>query len=155
MFDGLKCYVGISTYTCDDDGCNADHCNPQAPEFVNIYLFFNQLYNLLIILILKYGNANLLYLALTLMVPLGNVAFTLPFIPGRTSLQVTDIIGLVVICGGLGIYRFAAKFIDAFCSKRRYSTTSGDHNHNNDEEEAKVNLFTTLLPVVDGGVEEQ
>jgi len=143
MLDGLKCYVGISTITCDDDGCTSDRCNPQAPEFVNTYLFFNQLYNLLIILILKYGNANLLYLALTLMVPLGNVAFTLPFIPGRTSLQITDIIGLIVICSGLGIYRFAAKFIDAYFNKRKFSQVPQN------EDEAKVNLFTTLLPVTE------
>ena len=55
MYDGLKCYVGISTKVCsdNDDSCIADACNPTAPEFVNIYLIFNQLYNLLIILILK------------------------------------------------------------------------------------------------------
>lgn len=146
MLDGLKCYVGISTITCDDDGCEADRCNPQAPMFVNIYLFFNQLYNLLIILILKYGNANLLYLALTLMVPLGNVAFTLPFIPGRTALQVTDIIGLIVICSGLGIYRFAAKFIDSFFGKKQIKLSRDGGG----DEEAKVNLFTTLLPVAEG-----
>eukprot|EP01031_Cornospumella_fuschlensis_P033119 gene33119-40062_t len=114
MYDGLKCYVGISTLTCDsnDDDCEADDCNPYAPEFVNIYLVFNQFYNLLIILILKYGSANLLYLALTLMVPLGNVAFTLPFMPQSQTLRPTDIVGLVVICAGLGCYRFAAQLIE-------------------------------------------
>lgn len=46
----------------------SDSCNPQGPMFVNIYIFFNQLYNLLIILILKYGSSNILYMALTMMV---------------------------------------------------------------------------------------
>ena len=110
LLDGLKCYVGINSVTCADGSneCAKDNCNPTAPEFVTIYLFFNQLYNLLIILILKYGRANLLFMALTLMVPLGNVAFTLPFVPGHAPLQVTDILGLVIICVGLGISRFAA-----------------------------------------------
>jgi len=110
MLDGLRCYVGINSNTCDgnDDSCEADNCNPAAPEFVTVYLFFNQLYNLLIILILKYGSANLLFMAFTLMVPLGNVAFTLPFVPGHQPLQVTDILGLIIICIGLGCYRFAS-----------------------------------------------
>lgn len=111
MLAGLKCFVGINTNTCDideDDGeCHVDDCNPSAPMFVTLYLFFNQLYNLLIILILKYGSANLLFMALTLMVPLGNIAFTLPFIPQRQTLRVTDIAGLIIICLGLGIFRFA------------------------------------------------
>ena len=74
MWDGLRCYVGYNSITCadDDDSCTPDDCAVRAPLFVTIYLVFNQLYNLLIILMLKYGSANLLYMALTLMVPLGN-----------------------------------------------------------------------------------
>jgi hypothetical protein len=68
--------------------------------FVNIYLFFNIVYNFLIILILKYGSANLLFMALTLMVPLGNIAFTFDFVPQHQTLKPTDIVGLVIICLG-------------------------------------------------------
>jgi hypothetical protein len=112
--------LGVNSMTCnDDDGdCTADDCNPYAPEFVNIYLIFNQLYNLLIILILKYGSSNLLYLALTLMVPLGNVAFTLDFVPGHQPLRVTDIIGLIIICCGLGCYRFMAKIMEKYFGQK-------------------------------------
>ena len=46
-------------------------------------------------------------MALTIMVPLGNITFTLPFVPEHSALAVTDIIGLVVIMGGLICYRFA------------------------------------------------
>ena len=109
MFDGLRCYVGISSYVCDDDlgdDCVTDACNPQGPIFVNIYIIFNQMYNLLIILILKYGSANILFMALTIMVPLGNITFTLPFVPEHNALAVTDIIGLIIIMGGLICYRF-------------------------------------------------
>lgn len=77
LFNGLKCFVGISSVECkddEDDGeCYPDNCNPNAPTFVTCYLIFNQLYNLLILLILKYGSANILWMAMTLMVPLGNV----------------------------------------------------------------------------------
>lgn len=139
MYDGLKCYVGISSLTCDanDDDCEADDCNPYAPEFVNIYLVFNQFYNLLIILILKYGSANLLYLALTLMVPLGNVAFTLPFMPQSQTLRPTDIVGLVVICAGLGCYRFAAQFIESYYGKNDKARLLSDDDEARREEEAK------------------
>jgi hypothetical protein len=58
---------------------------------------------------------------MTLMVPLGNVAFTLPFVPEHQGLRVTDIIGLVVICGGLIVYRFAADF-----AKKYYSDKNED-----------------------------
>lgn len=127
----------------------SDRCNPQAPEFVNIYLVFNQFYNLLIILILKYGSANLLYLALTLMVPLGNVAFTLPFIPQNAPLQSTDIIGLVVICFGLGTYRFAAKIAEAYFSRqgkpeKPYERLS--HDAPNEENKSNPQLFSKLIP---------
>lgn len=43
---------------------------------------------MLIILILKFGSSNILWLAMTVMVPLGNVSFALPFMPGRTTLHV-------------------------------------------------------------------
>jgi hypothetical protein len=145
MWNGIKCYVGISTITCDgDNNCTPDKCFPQAPEFVNIYLVFNQFYNLLIILILKYGSANLLYLALTLMVPLGNVTFTLPFVPQNGPLRPTDIIGLVVICFGLGCYRFANDFIKKYWNKEtQYGELANDEF---DTEDRKSTLITHLIP---------
>ena len=115
IVDGGKCLFGMDTIDCEvdeDDGeCYEDNCYLRGPVFVFCYLVFNQLYNLLIILILKYGSANVLWLAMTVMVPLGNVAFTLPFVPENAPLRVTDIIGLVVIVSGLGIYRFLADYL--------------------------------------------
>ena len=68
----------FTTYsvTCDTDDvtlCSPDDCAVYAPLFVTIYLVFNQAYNLLIILIIKYGSSNLLFMALTIMVPLGEL----------------------------------------------------------------------------------
>ena len=60
-------------------------------------------------MILKYGSSNLLWLAMTVMVPLGNVSFSLPFMPHKQTLKVTDIIGLIVVLSGLVAYRFAGK----------------------------------------------
>lgn len=74
------------------------------------------------------------------MVPLGNVAFTLPFVPQHQPLRVTDIIGLVVICGGLGCYRFAAKFVES-CTKNRPYSKDG---------EEKKDVFANLLSEEEG-----
>ena len=76
-----------------------------AQVFVNLYLVFNIAYNILIIFILKYGSANILWLAMTVMVPLGNLAFALPFMPQHTSITVFDLTGLIVIMTGLLGYR--------------------------------------------------
>ena len=66
---------------------------------------------------------------MTLMVPLGNITFTLPFVPEHASLQVTDIIGLILICTGLGFYRFAADLVESYYGEGdggAYSTLSAE-----------------------------
>jgi hypothetical protein len=110
LANGAKCFVGISSRSSSNDD-HPDDCYPFAPTFVSLYLVFNILYNILVILILKYGSANILWLSFTIMVPLGNVAFTLPFMPEHTTLRSTDIIGLVVIMLGLVLYRFADQIL--------------------------------------------
>lgn len=40
------------------------------------------------------------------MVPLGNVAFTFPFMPEHQPLHSKDIVGLLLIMSGLFVYRF-------------------------------------------------
>eukprot|EP00605_Chrysophyceae_sp_TOSAG23-4_P001092 GSChrysophyteH1.ASY1.ANO1.1198.1 assembled CDS len=114
IYDGLKCFGGVDTVTCPADAdisdCSPDDCS-SSTWLVSVYLIFNQAYNLLIILIIKYGSSNLLFMALTIMVPLGNFAFTLPFVPQHAPLHTTDVIGLVVISGGLVCYRFGTQII--------------------------------------------
>ncbi|KAJ0403829.1 hypothetical protein ATCC90586_000495 [Pythium insidiosum] len=102
LYDGLKCYMGQNSIT---EGAHKDDCE-RATVFVTAYLLFNVAYNLLIILILKFGSANILWLAMTIMVPLGNVAFTFPFMPEHQPLHTKDIVGLVFIMAGLFVYRF-------------------------------------------------
>jgi hypothetical protein len=97
--NGARCYVGLNSLP-------GDNCFLEGPLFVNSYMSFNILYNVLIIMILKYGSANLLWLAMTIMVPLGNATFALPFVPGNSPMHATDIIGLIIIMTGLIIYRF-------------------------------------------------
>ncbi|CAI5742314.1 unnamed protein product [Hyaloperonospora brassicae] len=112
--DGLMCYLGQNTVT---HGAHEDDCE-KATLYVTAYLLFNVVYNLLIILILKFGSANILWLAMTIMVPLGNVAFTFPFMPEHQPLHAKDIASLVLIMLGLFIYRFLAELLDAWSKQR-------------------------------------
>lgn len=106
-WDGLLCYVGRNSVVSSPDPSADDDC-AAAPLYVNLYLGFNILYNILMILILKYGSASLLFLALTVLVPLGNLAFAVPWMPGSRPLTVFDGAGLAVIMTGLVVYRFLA-----------------------------------------------
>ncbi|KAF1794197.1 Chloroquine-resistance transporter-like [Phytophthora cactorum] len=114
MYDGLMCYLGQNTIT---DGAHKDDCE-KATVYVTAYLLFNVAYNLLIILILKFGSANILWLAMTIMVPLGNVAFTFPFMPEHQPLHAKDIAGLLFIMLGLFVYRFLEELMESW-NKRK------------------------------------
>jgi len=108
MYGGWMCWLGINTITEDYNPYNQplDNC-ASAPFFVTSYLFFNVVYNFLIVIILKYGSANILFLSSTVIVPISNVVFSLKFIPGSKPMGPMDLVGLVVILSGLVIYRFS------------------------------------------------
>lgn len=48
------------------------------------------------------------------MVPLGNVAFTFPFMPEHQPLHTSDIVGLVFIMLGLFVYRFMEESLQSW-----------------------------------------
>lgn len=52
--------------------------------------------------------------ALTIMVPLGNVAFTFPFMPEHQPLHTSDIVGLIFIMLGLFVYRFLEESVQSW-----------------------------------------
>lgn len=108
MIGGMKCWAGVNSITEDNNPYNQplDDCS-SAPLYVTVYLFFNVVYNFLIVIILKLGSANILWMASTVIVPLSNVAFSLKWMPGHQPLKFWDIMGLVVIMFGLIIYRFS------------------------------------------------
>ena len=103
LYGGMRCWMGYNTLV--DDECSS------APLYVTTYLFFNIIYNILIVVILKHGSANILFMACTVIVPLSNVAFSLNIMPGHKPLKVWDIWGLVVIMLGLVLYRFTPQLL--------------------------------------------
>jgi hypothetical protein len=58
LHDGFRCYLGHNTIM---DGPHKDKCE-MATLYVSAYIVFNVVYNLLIIFILKFGSANILWL---------------------------------------------------------------------------------------------
>lgn len=129
IWDGIKCYLGISTIT---GGCHPDELCSESPLYVNIFLVFNVAFNILLVFVLKFGSANVLFMAATVMVPIGNLAFALPFVPGSVPLHDSDIAGLLVILLGLITYRFGSSIKCGRRGKRRSmdetSTTTDDGN---------------------------
>lgn len=66
-----------------------------APFYTLSYLFFNLALNILMVLVLKHGSAAILAMSSTILVPLGNFAFSLDCMPGHKPQRPTDIFGLV------------------------------------------------------------
>jgi hypothetical protein len=149
IWDGIKCYLGVSTIT---GGCHPDDLCSESPLYVNIFLVFNVAFNILLVFVLKFGSANVLFMAATIMVPIGNLAFALPFIPGSMPLHDSDIAGLMVILLGLVTYRFGSSFkCRSIFRKGKRRRSGGDENSNNEDE---GNLFSpgSVLPFSPDGV---
>lgn len=111
MYGGAKCLMGINSITDRPDIHQNDACE-MAPLYVSLYLAFNVVYNILIVVILKHGSANILWMASTVIVPLSDIAFSLKFMPGSRPLHFMDLVGLVVIMLGLIVYRFTPLIVD-------------------------------------------
>lgn len=85
-----------------ESGCHPDDCS-QAALWVHLALLSSVVYTISMIFVLKYGSASLLYVGLTLMVPLGHLVFSLKA-PSHT--HTADIAGLIVLVAGLILFRF-------------------------------------------------
>jgi hypothetical protein len=74
-----------------------------------IYLVFNCSYNIFIVMVIKYGGAALMYVVMTLRLPMLQVAFALTFINDPPDpFYWTSLIGLAFILFGLVAYRYNA-----------------------------------------------
>mmetsp|Transcript_36313 Transcript_36313/g.108933 ORF Transcript_36313/g.108933 Transcript_36313/m.108933 type:complete len:426 (-) Transcript_36313:47-1324(-) len=142
LIDGFKCYVGEGSIF---GGCHPDDlCETSAPLLVNSYLALNVCYNVLIVCILKFGSSNLLYMAMTVMVPIGNLAFALPFFPGGgTPMHLSDAAGLTVIVMGLATYRFGGDMLSRLKNRRKEES---------DDDEGALMLREALLDPNDPNV---
>jgi hypothetical protein len=111
----MDCLMGYDSImeASADGAVQPDECS-MAYIYVPAYLSFNLVYNLLMVVILKHGSANILWMASTVIVPLSNVAFSLHFIPNHQPMKFMDIVGLVIIMSGLLVYRFTAQLYSVY-----------------------------------------
>lgn len=86
-----------------ETGCHPDDCS-EAALWVHISLVNSVVYALSMLFVLKYGSCDLMYLGLTLVVPLGHLAFDCH--SSFANLRIYDMAGLVILVLGLMLYRF-------------------------------------------------
>jgi drug/metabolite transporter (DMT)-like permease len=101
MIDGWKCYLGVDSI---HDGCHPDDCRTSALYF-NLGILVNLVYVLAVMFVVKWGSTSLLFIGLTIMVPLGNLAFAIIPSNSGNSVHASDLFGLMVILMGLILYR--------------------------------------------------
>jgi len=99
--DGIGCL--FAQVNSIDTGCHPDDCS-RAALWVHLSLLNSAVYALSMLFVLKYGSCDLMYLGLTLVVPLGHLAFDIH--SSFSGLRVYDIAGLVTLVAGLVLYRF-------------------------------------------------
>jgi drug/metabolite transporter (DMT)-like permease len=99
-WNAFHCLFG--SHNSIDLGCHPDECL-QAALWVHLSLLAAVAYTVAVVMMLKYGSSAWLYLALTVMVPLGHLVFA---IHSPSFVQVSDVVGLVVLLAGLVLYRF-------------------------------------------------
>ena len=114
LYDGAKCALGHSfaTFVSDNKDDLMYHDCSIAPFYVTSYLVFNLSLNILIVLVLKHGSAAILAMSSTILVPIGNFAFSLDFMPGHKPQRPTDLAGLFVIMLGLFVFRYFEQLLE-------------------------------------------
>jgi drug/metabolite transporter (DMT)-like permease len=106
VYNGFKCMIGINTVISDCTENVCDDCSGSWIPLV-IYLAFNMAMNVALVLVIKYGGANMYNLVGALALPLIQLAFCVSFINNPPDpIHWYIILSLVLILFGLFIYRY-------------------------------------------------
>lgn len=134
LHDGWHCFLGQATV---DTGCHPDtRCESlQAALYMNLSLVCYVLYSVFILFVLKYGSSALLFLALTAIVPVGQLAFALPWLPEPSHMHASDWWSLIIIVIGLAMYRFS--------ERRSLNVVEDDEISNEDQNTESAPLLLT------------
>eukprot|EP00298_Acanthocystis_sp_HF-20_P004357 c14694_g1_i1.p1 GENE.c14694_g1_i1~~c14694_g1_i1.p1 ORF type:complete len:579 (+),score=206.18 c14694_g1_i1:23-1738(+) len=131
LYNGFMCYATGTNYISLDNSkcsiasdCNnnsncCDSCDGSISNIsaisafwgMNMYMFANILYNVVLVLVIKHGSAALMYVASTIVLPLGAICFSLSVFMGNHAQPFTSYMtaGLCIVIFGLLIYRFARR----------------------------------------------
>ena len=106
--DGIGClFANINSV---ETGCHPDDCS-RAALWVHLSLVNSAVYALSMLFVLRYGSCDLMYLGLTLVVPLGHLAFDVH--SSFADLRAYDLAGLGILVAGLVLYRFGHSDIES------------------------------------------
>eukprot|EP00397_Hematodinium_sp_SG-2012_P009990 GEMP01010090.1.p1 GENE.GEMP01010090.1~~GEMP01010090.1.p1 ORF type:complete len:473 (+),score=45.81 GEMP01010090.1:36-1421(+) len=116
MIDGAKCLNGVNSIvppTCGISWLNEPPCDtcPGAGIIVVIYMIFNFGLNISQMMLVKHGSAAYFFLVSAARLPVVSIAFSSQLVMGNDAVQShwTDWIALVVVLGGLFLYRFGGR----------------------------------------------
>ncbi|CDI80296.1 hypothetical protein, conserved [Eimeria acervulina] len=110
LVDGGRCLLGVNIIVppvCGPDmGLACDSCQGAWVE-VAVYIIFNLIYNVCSMLVLKHCGATVLFLIMTVRLPLTSMAFYSKLIVGDSAVPAkpTDFFGLLVLLVGLLAFR--------------------------------------------------
>lgn len=157
LYHGMLCYAGygvVETSCHPDSFCASQH----AALWVNVNVLCHVSYTISMMIVLQRSDGGtLLFLALTAIVPLGHLAFSLPWMPqsSQTVVRGADWLGLITIVTGLVFYRFSDPKVGQICKSRsvngsipmsrRESRSSLFDDDTNDEESEDGDLFSSLF----------
>ncbi|CAD7955662.1 unnamed protein product [Amoebophrya sp. A120] len=121
FIDGAKCFIGINTVKDDcDDGTfprmqglrPCDKCDA-AGFATTMYISFNIAYNILCMLLVKYGTASFYFVINAARLPITSVLFASPVIMGSSAvpMRMVDWFALFTVLIGLVVYKGGAKML--------------------------------------------
>jgi hypothetical protein len=147
LLNGMLCYSGHGVL---EMGCHPDtFCASHAALWVNLTVVCHVVYTLSMMLVLKFSGSSsvLLFLALTLIVPIGHLVFSFPIMPeqSQTLLQKTDLAGLLVILAGLILYRFSEDPEPVIIDEDDHASV-GLPDSEVSEDDSFVSLLYSMLP---------
>lgn len=108
---GMQCFLGTSPEP--EAGGVASHCRNAPPVFA-FHLLLSVIFNMFLMLTLKYGSATLAMVASAVQVAFSVFAFQISFIAGKATRTVRplDIVALVVLVMGLFVYQYRPEIRD-------------------------------------------
>ncbi|XP_026194020.1 uncharacterized protein LOC34620839 [Cyclospora cayetanensis] len=114
LINGGKCLFGISIIVPPECGpvwgVPCDFCEGAWVE-VLVYVLFNLIYNVCSMLVLKHCGATVLFLIMTVRLPLTSMAFYSKLIVGDSAVpaKATDFFGLLILLVGLLAFRLGGQ----------------------------------------------
>lgn len=137
MVHGFRCLMGENTavppacnFSASGGGPHDDYfpglprCDDcsQAGWVTAVYMFWNVLYNILMLLLLRHGSASFFFLLNAAKLPVTDVLFASPLVMGEGAarpLEYSDGVSLVVVMVGLSFYRQGGKKTKELQKQRR------------------------------------